>query len=784
MNGKCYRATISYKSINNIKKPSYNYFLSKKPLKNRDNNTSYTSSGEENNLQNEIKINESSLIHYDLIQNIEPINLIKEGIDRNMINKIILPISPRIYLNKPIKNIIQYNNISTIDNGNNSMTERTNYAKVSKLNLNKPINSMPNIININNQNILNNYNYEALNNNINQNYNLNQFNNLNLLNKNQTIYNNNILFINKNINKELNNIRMPRVNNISPFFPLRKIKIGLNGNNYHNYIYNPYQTRLTNIPTINGYGFGNNINIDNERLTTDYFNRGNDFKYQNNISTINYQNSQSHNNFHNLFWRLNHNSFSNQFDLQKVANNSSEININQMNASPVDHFTNTITNNYYSGNLNNLSNTNNKINRETILPGQNIMTNNNYLLNIPKNNTKTQEIDLDAILNNQPKNDSSFNNILNQLGNNNRNTNIYMNTIQKDVNPQSFRFTEGEPDINFNQFFKNYTQPIQNQMFPQENNNYTQVTRMNKGGITLKDFGALSRPGRDEMGMTKTNQDSFIAKRNINNIKDFNIFGVLDGHGPNGHLISQFASQSIPNQIINNPEIQMNTNIESIYNILKNNNYQIIRQSFISTDNQLRTTSLDIKESGTTCCLVIHIGAHIICANVGDSRAIAVYDEHNDPNLNFLKPIPLSIDYKPELAEEKARITMSGGVVEQLKDSFGLGAGPFRVFAPGKDYPGLAMSRSIGDLVGKNYGIIADPGIIEYNITVNTRFIIVCSDGVWEFLSNETVSESGRQFYLHSNASELCQELISRSIIEWQAQDSSIDDITAVVAFF
>jgi serine/threonine protein phosphatase PrpC len=700
-----------------------------------------------------------------------------------MINKIIVPISPRIYLNKPIKNIIQYNNISAIDNGNGNMTERINYAKVRKLNLNKPINSIPNIININNQNILNNYNYETLNKNINRNYTLNQFYNLNLLNKNQPIYNNNILFINKNINKEFNINRMPRVNNISPFFPLRRIKMGLNGNNYQNYIYNPYQTRLTNIPTINRYGLDNNINIDNGRLTADYFNSGNYFKYQNNLSAINYQNSQSHNNFHNVFGRLNHNSFSNQFDLQKVTNNSREININQINASPVDHFTNIITNNYYSGNLNNLSNTNNNINRETILPSHNIKTNNSYLFNSPKNNTTTQEIDLDAILNNQHKNDSSLNNILNQFDNINQNTNIYMNTTQKDVNPQNFRFTEGQPDINLNQFFKNYTQPIQNQMFPQDNN-YAQVTRINKGGITLKDFGALSRPGRDEMGMTKTNQDSFIAKKNINNIKDFNIFGVLDGHGPNGHFISQFASQSIPNQIINSPEIQMNTNIESIYNILKRNNYQIIRQAFISTDNQLRTTSLDIKESGTTCCLVIHIGAHIICANVGDSRAIAVYDEHNDPNLNFLKPISLSIDYKPELAEEKARITMAGGVVEQLKDSFGLGAGPFRVFAPGKEYPGLAMSRSIGDLVGKNYGIIADPGIIEYNITINTRFIIVCSDGVWEFLSNEEVSKSGRQFYLHSNASELCQELISRSIIEWQVQDSSIDDITAVVAFF
>ena len=59
----------------------------------------------------------------------------------------------------------------------------------------------------------------------------------------------------------------------------------------------------------------------------------------------------------------------------------------------------------------------------------------------------------------------------------------------------------------------------------------------------------------------------------------------------------------------------------------------------------------DISESGCTCCLIIHIGTHIICANTGDSRAIVVYDQTNDSNskkLNSLQLVPLSIDYKPD----------------------------------------------------------------------------------------------------------------------------------------
>jgi serine/threonine protein phosphatase PrpC len=284
--------------------------------------------------------------------------------------------------------------------------------------------------------------------------------------------------------------------------------------------------------------------------------------------------------------------------------------------------------------------------------------------------------------------------------------------------------------------------------------------------------------------MTKTNQDSLISKTNINNIKDFNIFGVLDGHGPTGHLISQFAGQFIPNCIINNPEIRRQTNPESIYYILRENNYQIIKQAYMATDHQLQSQKFDSKESGSTCVLIIHIGNHIICANVGDSRAIAVFDEKNDGNLNYLKCFPLSIDYKPDLPEEKNRILMSGGWVEKVKNSFGEEIGPYRVFAPGENYPGLAMSRSIGDLDGKDFGIISEPGIIEYNISGNTKYIVLCSDGVWEFLTNEHVKNVGKEFYLNNNPNGFVRELITQSVIEWKGNDIVIDDITAIALFF
>ena len=124
----------------------------------------------------------------------------------------------------------------------------------------------------------------------------------------------------------------------------------------------------------------------------------------------------------------------------------------------------------------------------------------------------------------------------------------------------------------------------------QENNNLTKDMSVNYNSFNksrwLKNYSALILPGKDISGNHKTNQDSFVFKAGMNQIKDFNIFGVLDGHGPDGHFVSKFASETIPSKLINHPEIQYLQDPEEKYRKLKENNCRIITQTFVETDNQ------------------------------------------------------------------------------------------------------------------------------------------------------------------------------------------------------
>ena len=73
--------------------------------------------------------------------------------------------------------------------------------------------------------------------------------------------------------------------------------------------------------------------------------------------------------------------------------------------------------------------------------------------------------------------------------------------------------------------------------------------------------------------------------------------------------------------------------------------------------------------------------------------------------------------------------------------------GPQRVWLKEQEIPGLAMSRSLGDTVAHSVGVISNPETKCFTISTEDKFLVVGSDGVFEFLSNEEVAEIVIPFY-------------------------------------
>ena len=285
---------------------------------------------------------------------------------------------------------------------------------------------------------------------------------------------------------------------------------------------------------------------------------------KNNLNLISSNNSRSGPLINN---EINRNSFGNNINIKKIPleedNNINNINnknilLQRANIPINNMIPNAASFNPRMQNLNKLNDNNNSENINPIMSNQQQL---NYNLN-------NQIIPQKEVIEKNGNSEELQQNNDNNIEQNQENENEQQNEENGDENAEN-----KDPNISYNEF--------------------------DFSGL-LKNYGGLTRQGIDANGNQKTNQDNLVSITNINHIKDFNIFGVLDGHGPEGHYVNQFASEFIPSQIINNEEIKELKDPELIYQKLKENNCQIITECFLSCDEQLKKENFDAYSSGTT----------------------------------------------------------------------------------------------------------------------------------------------------------------------------------------
>jgi serine/threonine protein phosphatase PrpC len=93
------------------------------------------------------------------------------------------------------------------------------------------------------------------------------------------------------------------------------------------------------------------------------------------------------------------------------------------------------------------------------------------------------------------------------------------------------------------------------------------------------------------------------------------------------------------------------------------------------------------------------------------------------------------------------------------------------------------MSRSIGDFVAASVGVSAEPEFFETELVEEDKFLVIASDGVWEFISNEEAVNIIYPFWMQGNPEGACDKIVKESVAHWKKEDEVIDDITVVIVF-
>jgi hypothetical protein len=114
----------------------------------------------------------------------------------------------------------------------------------------------------------------------------------------------------------------------------------------------------------------------------------------------------------------------------------------------------------------------------------------------------------------------------------------------------------------------------------------------------------------------------------------------------NYNLNSNDNEKEKDNFITNSNNLKEAT-VQNIYDKLKENDYEIIKNSFFLAEEEILKHDYDSRLSGSTCILIFCIGNKLISANAGDSRSIMIVDNNKLPIAkNIISKIKLNMNKK------------------------------------------------------------------------------------------------------------------------------------------
>lgn len=229
-------------------------------------------------------------------------------------------------------------------------------------------------------------------------------------------------------------------------------------------------------------------------------------------------------------------------------------------------------------------------------------------------------------------------------------------------------------------------------------------------------------------------------------------FAVYDGHG--GQETSNFLKKEMLSGIKATEEYATGVYDEAIIS------------ACLQIDNKINEMFKDRDQvPGSTANMAFIVDKELFVSNIGDSRCVGCIDG---------EAVALSVDHKPDVPVEQARIVNAGARVDvedgHLYSKYGI----------------LGLSRAIGDSEFKRNEHLEPteqivsplPDVIIRTIDHSWQFMVLACDGVWDVASNEEVV----RFVLEGiakgqNPKEICMALCDKCI-------GSRDNITCILVCF
>ncbi|XP_009605873.1 putative protein phosphatase 2C 76 [Nicotiana tabacum] len=227
------------------------------------------------------------------------------------------------------------------------------------------------------------------------------------------------------------------------------------------------------------------------------------------------------------------------------------------------------------------------------------------------------------------------------------------------------------------------------------------------------------------------------------------VVAVFDGHI--GSAASDMASKLFLEKFILKSYAEQSSNYREFLN-------SSLVQTIEEIDAEFSKVALEheLYSGSTAVVAVIYNNSHVLVANVGDSKAFICSGSSAKE---------LTRDHNAYRLEERARVEASGGVFTHSYNNN----------VPDLLMGHFPMTRAIGDVSLKKYGIIATPEVTDWlHLTSEDEYLVVASDGIFESLSPQKVCDFINQAEDNSDTSLLAQQLVQKAFLEGSSDNLSV----------
>ena len=282
---------------------------------------------------------------------------------------------------------------------------------------------------------------------------------------------------------------------------------------------------------------------------------------------------------------------------------------------------------------------------------------------------------------------------------------------------------------------------------------------------TVSKVGFKSRPGKTQASTRLQNQDQVKLINKVHNIRGVYLFLVIDGHGTDGHLVSKQIKK------IFSSHFKQSFPAKPTEDRIKKS----LLHSFEKTSSDLTSSNLDIVFSGATVTAIVISGSNIVCGNLGTCRVVSAQD------LGKWQPVTLTVDHDLSNLKEKKRMVLMNARIVKMVDMYGFDSEIF--FVEKEDLPGLSITRSIGDKIGKYAGMLSIPDISTFTLTSNDKFLIIGTENFWKALSPTEAICVARLGWSQNSVEQSCDDLIAEAERKLSITSGVKDDLTVIVIF-